>query len=83
MLLWKTIMYIMVYISNSFFVFILVQEAGLRELREETGLTITPDMCVGQQIAVLAMWEVSDSFPLLTYYYNLLLFIFASTRQKV
>ncbi|XP_060563455.1 nucleoside diphosphate-linked moiety X motif 17-like isoform X2 [Ruditapes philippinarum] len=32
-------------------------EAGLRELKEETGLNITPDMCQLDTVHVLAVWE--------------------------
>ncbi|XP_045216681.2 nucleoside diphosphate-linked moiety X motif 17-like [Mercenaria mercenaria] len=32
-------------------------EAGLRELKEETGLHITPDMCHLDTVHVLAVWE--------------------------
>lgn len=31
--------------------------AGLRELREETGLNITPDMCCDNNVTTLALWE--------------------------
>jgi len=34
-----------------------LSEAGLREMKEETGLTVTPDMCAGP-VHTLAVWEV-------------------------
>ena len=43
----------------SWFSFLLqLAEAGLRELREETGLNITSDMCCHGDVKVLALWEV-------------------------
>jgi len=34
-----------------------LSEAGLREMKEETGLTVTADMCAGP-VHTLAVWEV-------------------------
>ena len=35
-----------------------IESAALRELKEETGLDITVDDCVDEEIPVIALWEV-------------------------
>ena len=34
-----------------------LEEAGLRELAEETGLKVTADICISRKVSVLALWE--------------------------
>ena len=55
---------------SNFLYLLQLLEAGLRELKEETGLTVTPEMCCDNNLDIMAMWEVTSTLyhtiPLVT-----------------